>query len=152
MTIFSSRPKPLTESNSSVGFVFGEKLTDRVINADKNENTNPEKNSSENNEKESSDNQSIINKTVLWSSDVDAEKFSSDALENDSHTLLKLNCKLFILEIDKANWLERGYGILKVIETSDGSNCKISKTSLKFDIKLSYAIYFKTKLNSDVDR
>ena len=117
-----------------------------MINADKNENTNPETNSSENNEKETSDNnQPTVNKTVLWSSDVDSEKFSSDALENDSHTLLKLNCKLFILEIDKANWLERGYGILKVIETSDGSNCKISKTSFKFDFN--YYMVFILKLN-----
>ncbi len=124
-----------------------------MINADKNENTNPETNLSDNNGKESSDNQPAINKTVLWSSDVDSEKFSSDALENDSYTLLKLNCKLFILEIDKANWLERGYGILKVIETSDSSNCKISK-EIRYSIKTIFQIFLTCNLKkkSDVDR
>lgn len=43
---------------------------------------------------------------------------------------MKLSCKLFVLnvlETDKVDWVERGYGILKVIDSNDGVNCKMSK-------------------------
>lgn len=55
-------------------------------------------------------------------------------LENDANTLIRMNCKLFVLDKDakdQANWAERGYGILKMIESEEGENCKISKDQQK---------------------
>ena len=71
--------------------------------------------------------------------DLESERYS---LENDSSTLLKLNCKLFVLANDKINWLERGYGILKIFDSSEGYNCRISKIKI-----LNIFINFKKELN-----
>lgn len=56
-----------------------------------------------------------------------------------------------MLETDKAKWIERGYGILKLIDSNDGINCKISKSSLKlkFCIKLSLLDLIKIVMWTD---
>lgn len=60
---------------------------------------------------------------TLWSGQVEPdEKF-----DNELDSIFKINCKLFVLESDKVSWSERGYGLLKLIDTPDKSNCKISK-------------------------
>jgi hypothetical protein len=62
----------------------------------------------------------------LWpsSTEKNAEPYY-DPTESNENTLFKVNCKLYLLEADKQNWVERGYGILKVIDLSDDLNCKI---------------------------
>lgn len=50
---------------------------------------------------------------------------NNDYNESDQEScLLKINCKLYLLDAKKT-WVERGYGMLKVIETNDKTNCKI---------------------------
>ncbi|CAF0783505.1 unnamed protein product [Brachionus calyciflorus] len=95
-------------------FVFGEQLTDRVINADKAEN---ETSAADDTPKEDTESKP----TNLWTGHAETE----DKFDNDMYTILRMNCKLFVLESDKANWVERGYGVLKLVDTPDGSNCKI---------------------------
>jgi len=123
-------------ASASSGFVFGESLTDRVINAKE---TAPEKTNGQHTNgngtkcKEAAD--LADNKTSqLFNKQHDADtesKHVSDSLENDANTLIRMNCKLFVLDKDskdQANWAERGYGILKMIECDEGENCKISKS------------------------
>ena len=69
---------------------------------------------------------------VLWAGQVEIE----DKFDNDLYTILRMNCKLYVLESDKVNWAERGYGVLKLIDTPDGSNCKISKFLENLELKL----------------
>lgn len=93
-------------------FIFGEKLTDRVVNADKTET-----------DVATPTEEAVEQKPVapLWTGHGEAE----EKFDNDLYTIMRLNCKLYVLESDKANWAERGYGVLKLIDTPDGSNCKI---------------------------
>jgi hypothetical protein len=134
-------------------FVFGEKLNDRVtINLTKNgtvESIAEEKGTTSSDTKpynsikrKSSDaedqdsNEETTETTVatenttktLWSEN-NVDYF--DPNENNENTLFKINCKLYLLEADKANWVERGYGILKVIDSNDDLNCNISELYLK---------------------
>ena len=99
------------------GFVFGEKLDDRVINSAVLESEAKE------NAKEENGTISKLSTTLPGGYDIESDRYS---LENDSNTLLKLNCKLFMLCDDKINWQERGYGILKIFDSNDGYNCRIS--------------------------
>ena len=110
-------------------FVFGEKLTDRVVNVvSENENNTGQETSGSQNSIRNSQNDTATEKsdtkTSLWSNN---ENEADQIENNDANTLLRLNCKLFLLETDKAKWIERGYGILKIIDSNDGLNCKISK-------------------------
>ena len=120
----------LPETNKSEKeFVFGEKLTDRVI-CTASEGTSSELTSKleENTTSESTTNMKQSASGSLWPTgeSENGEKYSTEnALENDVNTVIKLNCKLFVLESNKANWLERGYGILKLIDLNDGYNCKL---------------------------
>ena len=103
-------------------FVFGEKLTDRVINASTADKSGDESGAKNDNKDEAN----VDAKSApLWNA---LNENEVDTIENnDAHTLIRMNCKLFILEKDKADWIERGYGILKMIDSIDGINCKISK-------------------------
>lgn len=130
-------------------FVFGENITERVVNT-----ISPTVNGSggesggareesgegggggesqnetgEENGEKSASKSAANNAASSWLNDAEsAEKYANALHESDLYSLCKINCKLYVLEADKTNWAERGYGILKVIETSDGSNCRISKT------------------------
>lgn len=108
-------------------FIFGEKLTDRVVNvaepeADSNSKAEEDTQNSQNSVKSDSD--KTNEQKPLWST---TENEADQIENNEANTILKLNCKLFVLDTDKAKWNERGYGILKVIDSNDGFNCKISK-------------------------
>ena len=129
-------------------FVFGEKLNDRVtINlANGSESSGVENGPSSLNNSgnaTSTDNTTAATKPKsdeatkketesepkpLWSSE-NVDYY--DPTENNENTLFKVNCKLYLLEADKANWVERGYGILKVIDSNDDLNCNISKFRMK---------------------
>lgn len=99
-------------------FVFGEQLTDRVIRTEASEL-----------DQEESKELSETKPATLWTGQVDTdEKF-----DNELDSIFKLNCKLFVLESDKASWSERGYGLLKLIDTPDRSNCKISNQKFYFN-------------------
>ncbi|RMZ96396.1 ran-binding 3 isoform X2 [Brachionus plicatilis] len=107
-------------------FVFGEQLTDRVIRTEASEL-----------DQEESKELSEIKPATLWTGQVDTdEKF-----DNELDSIFKLNCKLFVLESDKASWSERGYGLLKLIDTPDRSNCKIMMWTDKC-----YRLILNTKL------
>lgn len=70
--------------------------------------------------------QEVVKTTSLFA-DVDTEKYNMH--DNDADVLIRMNCKLFVLDKDakdQAIWTERGYGILKMIDTNDGLNSKIS--------------------------
>ena len=152
-----------TEATAAISpvkaFVFGEKLTDRVTinlanggadvaaNEDgttatstTSTNTNNKNNTSTSDEatnaKEDTD---AVEAKPLWSTE---QNEYYDPTENNENTLFKLNCKLYLLEADKANWVERGYGILKVIDTNDDLNCNISKSKerLKAETSSAYKI------------
>ena len=134
-------------------FVFGEKLNDRVTisltkngtvesNAEEKGTTSSDTKPSNSIKRKSNDaedqnsNEETTEATVasdnttktLWS-EKNVDYF--DPNENNENTLFKINCKLYILEADKANWVERGYGILKVIDSNDDLNCNISELYLK---------------------
>jgi hypothetical protein len=127
-------------------FVFGEQLIDRVINAppetaEGNSNgettsTSTEKNNASSNADGGSANENDTgvkskssNSGTVWpasseKNSVDYEKYLAEN-ENDTNTIVKFNCKLFMLDtVDKTNWIERGYGLLKLID--DGKSCKMS--------------------------
>lgn len=121
-------------------FVFGENITERVVNTNKSATGNGEAGDeadeggeSGEGARETSDEKTASASATQssWLNDAEAEKYTSMLNESDIYSLCKLNCKLYVLEADKTNWAERGYGILKVIETSDGNNCKISKSNYK---------------------
>ena len=111
--------------------MFGEQLNDRVINVANPESDNNNSSadgadggSNDANKDESTEPKSTSN--TLWPLNSDAA--NEDALEqNDANTIAKFNCKLYVLETDKVNWAERGYGIMKLIDSNDGQNCKLSK-------------------------
>ena len=85
---------------------------------------NVEAGASDANKDESTEPKSTSN--TLWPLNSDAA--NEDALEqNDANTIAKFNCKLYVLETDKVNWAERGYGIMKLIDSNDGHNCKLSE-------------------------
>jgi len=113
--------------------VFGESLTDRVINTETTE-TNGKENGdtkfSENTEN-SEVTEPATTKAVF--AEVDAEKYNTN--ENDVNTLIRMNCKLFVLDKDQKDqsvWTERGYGVLKIIDSEDGLNSKISKLIINY--------------------
>lgn len=121
-------------------FVFGEKLSDRVINVE-----SPKNDEALSKAGSSSATSDLTKKNECVNLDNGQTKLKSDSVlnstnedsslvlnnyENDNEhesAILKLNCKLYLLDIDKKNWLERGYGILKIFETNDRSNYKMSK-------------------------
>lgn len=129
--------------SSSKEFIFGENITERVVNTTSENESNAEnaKEAGETAETESKTNGSsssgdltkLANQSTTnasnWLNDTEHDKYAHDAVENELYTLLKINCKLYVLDAEKSNWNERGYGILKVIETNEGQNCKISKSS-----------------------
>lgn len=122
----ASTAPPITEKPevaASKEFVFGEKLTDRVINAAP-EGVNEDLAKDENGASESTTMKQSASGSQ-WFADTDEKYSSADTLENDANTIMKLNCKLFVLESNKANWAERGYGIFKLIDLNDGYNCKL---------------------------
>ena len=133
-------------------FVFGEKLTDRVVNvASESEKKNDSEitgsqNSIRNSQADTNEKSDV--KSSLWGNanngNVGLENEADQIDNNDINTLLRLNCKLFLLETDKAKWIERGYGILKIIDSSDGLNCKISE--LKF-IELVLFVFLQALLS-----
>ncbi len=113
--------------------MFGESLTDRVINTEATE-TNGKENGdtkfSENTEN-SEVTEPATTKAVF--AEVDAEKYNTN--ENDVNTLIRMNCKLFVLDKDQKDqsvWTERGYGVLKIIDSEDGLNSKISKLIINY--------------------
>jgi hypothetical protein len=85
-------------------FVFGEKLTDRVINTTaESEGTNSDLSGKETGATDSAS--GVIKSSAsgsLWTSSTDADE-RADTLENDANTIIKLNCKLFVLESNKGN-------------------------------------------------
>jgi hypothetical protein len=115
--------------------IFGQNLTDRVINAASPTDLDSEQAASsstgnlngrdENGVAGSSE--AKAKAAALWSSSNENEYAERNEIE-DLNTILKMNCKLYVLESDKANWAERGYGMLKLIDTPDETNCKISLT------------------------
>jgi hypothetical protein len=147
-----SQPTDTSNEEAPVkAFVFGEKLNDRVtinltgestsengkssnVTADNATVSNTTKRKSY--DAEDQDSKDETNETsetatkTLWSTENNGDYF--DPNENNENTLFKINCKLYLLEADKANWVERGYGILKVIDSNDDLNCNISKLNLKF--------------------
>ena len=143
-------------------FVFGEKLNDRVtINLSKN--GGGESSNQENNKGSSATDTKVSNSMKRKSDDADDQDSKEetneavvaadttkplwsennvdyfDPNENNENTLFKINCKLYLLEADKANWVERGYGILKVIDSNDDLNCNISE----FNIVVNLGIFHK---------
>ena len=116
--------------------MFGEQLNDRVVNV-----ANPDSNDatslSTNTVTESSDakaankDESVESKaasSTLWP--LAGEAGNEDALEqNEANTIAKFNCKLYVLETEKVNWLERGYGVMRLVDSNDGHNYKLSKPS-----------------------
>jgi hypothetical protein len=119
-----------TDTTSVKEFIFGEKLTDRVVNVavdgENDSNSKPIDEEAANSQQSTkSDPDTSHENKPLWPLTTENE---ADQIENnEANTIFKLNCKLFVLEADKAKWNERGYGILKVIDSNDGVNCKISK-------------------------
>jgi hypothetical protein len=115
-----------------------------------NNNNNDDIKNSQNSQNGDADNknQTTETKTSLWTSVINENE--ADQIEhNDANTFLRLNCKLFLLDTDKAKWLERGYGILKLIDSNDGLNCKISKPAV---LLLSFLLLsLITFFYSDVD-
>ena len=70
---------------------------------------------------------SNTNEDLNTNEDSNLNIHNNDYIENEQESaLLKINCKLYLLDAKKT-WQERGYGMLKVIETNDKTNCKISK-------------------------
>ena len=139
---------PATENNENSAeqapvetkIIFGQNLTDRVINAasptdlgseqtaSSSSSVNQNGKSGENGEAagSSSEAKAKAPAAALWSASNENEYAERNEIE-DLNTILKMNCKLYVLESDKANWAERGYGMLKLIDTPDETNCKISK-------------------------
>jgi len=116
----SNGNKDETSTVTAPTFVFGEKLTDRVINASTGDKSGDESTAKSDNKEEAN---GEARSAPLWNA---LNENDVDTIENnDAHTLIRMNCKLFILEKDKADWIERGYGILKMIDSTDGLNCKI---------------------------
>lgn len=121
----SEKENTQTETTPVKEFIFGEKLTDRVVNvaepeADSNSKAEEDTQNSQNSVKSDSD--KTNEQKPLWST---TENEADQIENNEANTIFKLNCKLFVLDTDKAKWNERGYGILKVIDSNDGFNCKI---------------------------
>ena len=109
-------------------FVFGEKLSDRVITTTE---LSPDFKLPTDNQSASTS--SIVTPLIVSSNNNNNEDTNNsnnnneDYSENDQESsLIKINCKLYILDAKKT-WLERGYGMLKIIETTDKTNCKISE-------------------------
>ncbi len=96
-----------------------------MINADLTETSGKENGETPDNSARSEANE--IGQTKSIFTEVDAEKYNIN--ENDFNTLIRMNCKLFVLDKDQkdqAVWTERGYGVLKIIDCDDGLNSKIS--------------------------
>ena len=117
-----------TDTTSVKEFIFGEKLTDRVVNVapEDDSNSKPADEEAANSQQSTkSDTDTTHESKPLWP--ITTENEADQIENNEANTILKLNCKLFVLEPEKSKWNERGYGILKVIDSNDGVNCKISK-------------------------
>lgn len=145
--IEQQEPTEKKEENveASSTFLFGESLTDRVINASETqalqpatEKTNGQFTNGTAGAADSNVTSDGKNKAAQMFNKQDStaasdallleSKHVHDSLENDANTLIRMNCKLFVLDKDskdQANWAERGYGILKMIECDEGDNCKI---------------------------
>jgi hypothetical protein len=131
----ATNPKEETikEKETEAVFVFGEKLTDRVINADiaieKKDHTKPVNDHKQVDEEEETSSKNTTDTTEDDTNNWKSSNQIEDSIVNDeSDTILKISCKLYLLEAEKQNWLERGYGILRVLKTDDESstsNCKI---------------------------
>jgi hypothetical protein len=144
----SSTSTLTTTATSEIAVIFGQNLTERVVNplpapssesskeissdtvssTENKQNGGAKKITSGADEIEKNnlaDSSSKSKPIGLWSNENSelAEKNEQD----DLNTILKVTCKLYVLESDKANWAERGYGIFKLIDTPDETNCKISK-------------------------
>ena len=117
-------------------FVFGQQIKDRVVNAvssDEEEKTHTTNGNGKKEGNEQLSQSEVAPKPIFGSVDTETEKFNASSLEtDDANTLIRMNCKLFVLEKnqkDQSNWSERGYGVLKMIDSADGINCKISNLS-----------------------
>jgi hypothetical protein len=109
----TSTAAPIAREPTSKGFVFGEKLSERVINAE--------------NPVDDADNQ------VPATADIDQKQqqqqqvtnqinthHHAETLENNNDkTIGKFNCKLFVLDTDKQSWAERGYGLMKIQQNAN---------------------------------
>ena len=110
-------------------FVFGEQLNDRVINVapetdqpSTTSSTNPDASDAANKDEGG---EPKWTSSTLWP--LTSDTANEEALEqNDANTIAKFNCKLYVLEADKVNWIERGYGVMKLVDSNDGYNCKLS--------------------------
>lgn len=124
-------------------FVFGEQLTDRVVNVQQEEKDETEANEKQENEITNTATLTNSQTTATPKKSLDSTLFSNSNddvnttlntttdYENDIDSdllLFKVNCKLYLLESDKMNWLEKGYGLLKIFETNDRTNCKLSES------------------------
>lgn len=103
--------------------VFGQNLTDRVINTQTKDGENESSETREH--KEENGHSEVAKSAKLWSSSNENE-YVEKTEQDDMNTLMKMNCKLYVLDSDKANWTEKGYGMLKVIDMPEEQNCKIS--------------------------
>ena len=121
----------LNEPEASCNVIFGQNLTDRVINVLSPVDLDKESNNDVDTEKGKDENgqASLDSKnkpaSALWSSSNENEFAEKNEID-DMNTILKINCKLYVLESEKSNWAERGYGIFKLIDTPDETNCKMS--------------------------
>lgn len=129
-------------------FVFGQQIKDRVVNAvssDEEEKTHTTNGNGKKEGNEQLSQSEVAPKPIFGSVDTETEKFNASSLEtDDANTLIRMNCKLFVLEKnqkDQSNWSERGYGVLKMIDSADGINCKIMMWTDKI-----YRLILNTKL------
>lgn len=132
---------------SAPTFVFGEQLTDRVINADEVKSNGQSTNGTSKNEKNLV--HEIKSTSLFGNQDAETEKYNVDHLNDDASTIIRMNVKLFVLEKDskdEANWSERGYGTLKMIESKDEYNCKIMMWTDKC-----FRLVLNTKLFKSMD-
>jgi hypothetical protein len=120
----------ISSSEIETKVIFGQNLTDRVVNAASPIDQENEQSGASNQQHDKDDTAASTStdakvKAPLWSSSNENEYAERNEID-DMNTILKINCKLYVLESDKANWAERGYGMLKLIDTPDETNCKIS--------------------------
>lgn len=142
------------QTTGAQGFVFGEQLTDRVVNALTTE--VEEKNNGQtmngNGNKDGSELGLIAEAKpipVFGNQEVETEKSHIENTENDANSLIRMKCKLFVLDKDskdQASWSERGYGTLKMIDANDGINCKIMMWTDKC-----FRLVLNTKLFESMD-
>lgn len=118
--------------NTNVEFVFGEKLCDRVVNVSKGDQENEKEGDEANEDNQTKEKEEDkAHKTERNTAKPEQPVYYAEHEIDNYSEILKLNCKLYCLESDKATWNERGFGILKIIETSDKSNLQLS-TYFKF--------------------